>query len=403
MKGMPIAYAQAPKDWFRIQAAVTDEGESTSADVYIYDQIGETWWGGGVSAKKFAEQINALDVDTINLFLNSPGGAAWEGVTIMNSLRRHRARVEVTVDGMAASAASLIAMAGDRIVMNRGSMLMIHDAWGFAIGNATDMAETAAILDKLSASYADSYAARAGKDRDHWRALMKAETWFSAEEAVTAGLADEWVDAAEDASEAAARFDLSKFGFAYAGRAQAPAPPVDVLQTPVSSEPGHPNRKELAMSDAFLAGVRERLGVTDAAASEETVLTALDQVLAEQANDTTPAPAATLPEGVVTIDAAVLSDLQSMAAQGVEALKSQTAARREGILAKALEDGRIAPASKDTWATLLDKDEEGTTKALDSLVKNTIPVDEIGHADANASGDEALAAAAGWAEETKGA
>ncbi|MBW9093113.1 ATP-dependent Clp protease proteolytic subunit [Microbacterium jejuense] len=400
MKGMPIAYAQAPKDWFRIQAAAVAEDESTSADVYIYDQIGETWWGGGVSAKKFAEQINALDVDTIRLFLNSPGGAAWEGVTIMNSLRRHRARVEVTVDGMAASAASLIAMAGDHITMNRGSMLMIHDAWGFAIGNATDMQETAAILDKLSASYADSYAARAGKDRDHWRALMKAETWFSAEEAVTAGLADEWVDGPEDASDAAARFDLSKFGFAYAGRSHAPAPPVGASQTPVSSEPGEPIRKENVVAyDDLKAGLAKRLGVTDAEASDDTLLAAVDQALAEQAE--TPTETAALPEGVVAIDSAVLADLQAKAAQGVEALKSQTETRREGILAKALEDGRIAPASKDTWATLLERDEEGTVKALDSLVKNAIPVEEIGHADVNASEDEALAAAAGWADDTK--
>lgn len=398
MKGMPIAYAQAPKDWFRIQAAAVAEGESTSADVYIYDQIGETWWGGGVSAKKFAEQINALDVDTIRLFLNSPGGAAWEGVTIMNSLRRHRARVEVTVDGMAASAASLIAMAGDHITMNRGSMLMIHDAWGFAIGNASDMQETAAILDKLSASYADSYAARAGKDRDHWRALMKAETWFSAEEAVTAGLADEWADGPEDASDAAARFDLSKFGFAYAGRSHAPAPPVGDIQAP--AEPGATTTKEADMtSDTIKAAFAKRLGVTDAAASEETLLAALDEALAEKAD--TPTETAALPEGVVAIDSAVLADLQSKAAQGVEALKSQTESRREGILAKALEDGRIAPASKDTWAALLERDEEGTVKALDSLVKNAIPVEEIGHADVNASEDEALAAAAGWADDTK--
>lgn len=389
MKHMPQALAAAPREWFQIKAEAGDGADTTSADVYIYDQIGENWWGGGVSAKKFAEQIDALDVDTIRLYLNSPGGAAWEGLTIMNALRRHRARVEVTVDGLAASAASVITMAGDHITMNRGSMLMIHDAWGYAIGNATDMEETAAILSKLSDAYADSYAARAGKDREHWRDLMKAETWFSAEEAVEAGLADAWDDASEsDAAAAAARFDLSKFGFAYAGRAHAPAPPASVTQTPDSTGPGGTNRKENVVAyDDLKAGLAERLGVTDADASDETLLSALDETLSEAAD---PNPAAELPEGVVTIDAAVLADLRSQAAQGVQALAAQTKERRDGLITKALEEGRIASASAEHFRALLDADEEGTSKLLTSMAKNTVPVSEIGHAAGEVSADEAL-------------
>ncbi|MBN7792422.1 head maturation protease, ClpP-related [Microbacterium esteraromaticum] len=397
MNHMPKALAAAPKEWFRFAAVAQAADGATSADVYIYDQIGENWWGGGVSAKKFAEQIDALDVDTIRLFLNSPGGAAWEGLTIMNALRRHRARVEVTVDGLAASAASVITMAGDHITMNRGSMLMIHDAWGFAIGNATDMEETAGILGKLSDSYADSYAARAGHDRAHWRELMKAETWFSAEEAVDAGLADTWDDA-DDAADAAARFDLSTFGFAYAGRAHAPAPPVAVIKTPDSTEPGGTNRKEnVVANDDFKAGLIERLGMTDADASDEAVLAALDETLDEQAD---PNPAAQLPEGVVAIDATALAELRSQAAQGVQALAAQTKARRDGIIGDALASGRITPDSKDGFRALLDADEERTAKVLAAMVPNTVPVAEIGHAVGEVSADDALYAAA-WGTDEK--
>ncbi|MGX4404113.1 head maturation protease, ClpP-related, partial [Clostridioides difficile] len=119
----------------------------------------------GVFARDFAEQIAALDVDQINLYVNSPGGAAWDGVAIMNALRRHRARVLVTVDGLAASAASLICMAGDHITMGPSSQMMVHDASGIAWGNAQVLRDTATVLDKLSDSYADEYAKRASGTR----------------------------------------------------------------------------------------------------------------------------------------------------------------------------------------------------------------------------------------------
>ena len=100
---VPLAPREPGADWCRIEAkAKSDDSSESSADVYIYDEIG--YWG--TSAKRFAQQISELDVDKINLFINSPGGSAWDGIAIMNALRRHQARVEVTVDGIAASAAS---------------------------------------------------------------------------------------------------------------------------------------------------------------------------------------------------------------------------------------------------------------------------------------------------------
>lgn len=383
--------APQARSWFRIDPrnAADDEDAPDAADVYIYDEIGERWYGGGVGARSMAQQLDELDVDTIYLHINSPGGSAWDGITIMNSLRRHKARVEVIIDGLAASAASVIAMAGDKITMNRGAQMMIHDASGGAWGSAELMEETAVILHKLSDSIADVYAARAGEDRAHWRALMLAESWYTAEEAVEAGLADEWVDAPTSAAEnraPTARFDPAMFSAA----ARANAPRVEIPELPVSAEPGDPNRKDEAMAYGDLqAGLRERLGVTDADASDDVLLAALDETLTEQAAPT-PAPVAALPEGTVAIDATVLADLQANARLGAEARAEQDRMRRDGIVATALREGRITPVSRDAWRAHLDKDEEGATTLLASLAKNTVPVAEIGHSDSLTDADDAL-------------
>lgn len=317
------------------------------------------------------------------MFINSPGGAAWDGVTIMNALRRHPARVEVTVDGLAASAASVIAMAGDHITMNRGSELMLHDAWGYAMGNAGDMRDTAAVLDKLSDSLADTYAARAGGGREKWRAVMQEETWFTAEEAVTAGLADEWVDdPKQDASDAKASFDLSRFR--YRGRAHAPTPRLDpeAALLPSSSEPGEPNREDpVAMSDVLTAGLRERLGMTDA--SDEQLLAAVDELRKPAEPKFEP------PVGTVLLDAAQLDELRAAAADGRAARAQQAAERRERTVNAAVADGRIAPASRASWLAALEQNEESTTALLGTLAKNTIPVAEIGHSDDIETEDDA--------------
>ena len=386
------------RGWFRIEAKAAGDGEPTSADVHIYDEIGERWYGGGVGARSFAEQIDALDVDTINLHLNSPGGAAWDGITIMNALRRHRARVEVTVDGLAASAASAIAMAGDKITMARGSMLMIHDASGGCWGPASAMEDTAGILHKLSDSYADIYTARAGKSREHWREQMQAESWYTAQEAVEAGLADAWSDAPNAEANAGitprARYDLAM-------RARAAAPVV-VQQTPDSSEPGEPNRKENAVAYSDLtAGLRDRLGVTDAAATDETLLAALDEALAEQP-EPIPTAAAALPEGTVAIAATVLADLQNSARAVTELRAAQDKSRRDGIIDNALREGRITSASHSHFRAMLDADETKATALIASLAPGTVNTTEIGKVDALTSADDALYASA-WGDDKKGA
>jgi len=375
---------RTPRAWFRIEprAAAQEAEKSSSADVFIYDEIGESFWGGGVSAQTMATELGALDVDELNVYINSPGGAAWDGIAIMNAIRRHKAHVTVHVDGLAASAASVIAMAGDKVVMNRGSQLMIHDASGGAYGNAELMDEVASILHKLSDSIADVYAGRTGTDRATWRAAMKAETWYTAEEAVAAGLADEWVD-----SPASEPVDRARFS----ARARTAIPSLASLNLPSSSEPGDPNRKENAVAYSDLtAGLRERLGVTDATADDETLLAALDEALTEQA-ETPAAPAASIPEGAVVMDAATLEELKAQAALGAQARAQQESDRRDGIVAQALAEGRIAASAKDSWRAQLDKDEDGIKSLLESFPKNsTVPVAEVGHSDTLTSSDDAL-------------
>jgi len=204
--------------------------EGTTATLRIYDPIDSYGGSWGVSAREFAEMVDGLDasVSEIRVHLNSPGGEVFDAIAITNTLRAHKARVVAIVDGIAASAASVIACAADELIMSPHSQLMIHDAWGVCVGNAGDMAEMAKTLNKISATIADVYASKAGDGVD-WRAAMAAESWFSAEEAVSAGLAD---SIADSGSKVENRFDLSMFNFA--GRDNAPPP---VLAEPEASDP----------------------------------------------------------------------------------------------------------------------------------------------------------------------
>ena len=232
----------------RCEAATTTEGTAT---LYLYGPIDS--WGGmwGVSAAEVATALAALPTNTTDLTvrLNSPGGEVFEAVAIMNLLRDHSARITAKVDGLAASAASFLAVSADETIMGGNTELMIHDAWGLAIGNAADMRQYADMLDRVSNDIASVYDAKAGGGTDNWRQYMLAESWFTAEEAVELGLADsvntaagsEGGDGGED--QAAARFDTASL-FQYADRGHAPAP------APVPTASNVPDPATLAAADA---------------------------------------------------------------------------------------------------------------------------------------------------------
>lgn len=214
------ARLSAPTPWYRI----TNLAEDGVAEIEIYDEIG--WLG--CTASEFIAQLKDVDARQINLRVNSPGGEIFDGIAIHNALRSHPARVVTSVDSLAASIASVIALAGDEIVMMPHSQMMIHDGAGICMGQASDMREMADLLDRQSDNIASIYAEKAGGQTRSWRSKMKAETWYTAEEAVRAGLADRLAKLtrrpaeAEKAQPAAAHWDLSVFR--YSGRDAAPSP-----------------------------------------------------------------------------------------------------------------------------------------------------------------------------------
>jgi ATP-dependent protease ClpP protease subunit len=207
------------------------------AKMRLYDVIDS--WGGswGISALEFLSALDEIgeDVEEIRLHINSPGGEVWEALAILNSLRAHPARLVAIVDGIAASAASFIAAAADETIMSPNTQLMIHDAWGLCIGNAADMRNTGGILDQISDNIASIYADKSGGTTAEWRAIMLDEGWYSAQEAVDAGLADKIAgeEPAEDPEDA---FDLKGIGLKYNGRADAPPPRVPVETQPNAAD-----------------------------------------------------------------------------------------------------------------------------------------------------------------------
>jgi ATP-dependent protease ClpP protease subunit len=177
-----------PGPWYEIRAAAS----SDEATILLYDEISWFW---GITADDFARAVAGLDVSRINLLLNSPGGDVFDGIAIYNILRTHQAEVHVRVDGLAASIASVIAMAGDRIVMGPGTQMMIHNPHGIAMGEAADMRDYAELLDRTAGEIAGFYRRQAGGTDADWLAAMNGPngkgTWYTGAEAVAAGLAHE--------------------------------------------------------------------------------------------------------------------------------------------------------------------------------------------------------------------
>ena len=179
------------------------EKKGKRLELDLYGTVGSFWDDGINAAKVVALLRNAEDVTEIECRINSMGGNAFDGIAIMNALKDHPAEVTVKVDGLAASAASIIAMAGDTIEMGEGSFLMVHRASGFVYGQADDMLKTAEILEKADGEIIDVYARRSKKPVETVRGWVEEETWFTGQEAVDAGLADKAVADPESKNKAA--------------------------------------------------------------------------------------------------------------------------------------------------------------------------------------------------------
>lgn len=174
--------AAADRRWYEIKNQA-----GPVATIRIYDEIG--YWG--ITADDFARELEAVTAAEIEVQINSPGGEVFAGVAIYNALRTHPARVTTRVDGIAASIASVIAQAGDHRVMVESAQMMIHEAWGLAVGSAADMREMADLLDRQCDVLAGIYANRSGRPVDECRERMRGESWLTDQETLDAGLADE--------------------------------------------------------------------------------------------------------------------------------------------------------------------------------------------------------------------
>lgn len=186
------------KSWFT--ASISDG----AANISIYDEIGLY----GINAKDFAKEFKALgNIETINLHLNSPGGEVFDGLAIYSMLKRSSAYKNIYIDGLAASIASVIAMAGDNIIMPENAMMMIHDPSGFVVGTSKEMRDLADAMDKIKTAMISAYGSQTDLTRQEIADLMSKETWLTAQEAVDMGFATQ----IEKPIQMAANFNLSKF------------------------------------------------------------------------------------------------------------------------------------------------------------------------------------------------
>ncbi|SPT88430.1 Clp protease [Bacillus cereus] len=172
-----------------VQHAFKAESKADSLDITIYGDIGESWWSDSTSAVDIEKTLKATSANVININLNSPGGDVFDGIAIYNQLKNHPAKIIINVDGLAASAASIIAMAADELIMNTGSMLMIHEASTWTWGTKLDIRKTLNALEGIDKSLADIYMTRYQGERSEIETMIANETWFTANEAVEIGLA----------------------------------------------------------------------------------------------------------------------------------------------------------------------------------------------------------------------
>jgi ATP-dependent protease ClpP protease subunit len=324
--------------------SIRARANASSAEVLIYGDIGESWWGEFVTAKEFVREIAALDVDELTVRINSYGGSVSDGIAIFNALKRHKAHVTISIDGVAASIASLIAMAGDTIEMAENSLLMIHAPWGYAVGNSADMREYADMLDTWSQAMATSYAAQTDKPLEEMLSLLTdgEDHWYTAEEAKAAGFVDDVVTAipmAASIDRAAVAAHIKSMpvpGVSPAAAAAQPEKEKDMPQaTPAAGETQAVNEADIRAS-ALAADTQRRTAikalktgavakfegidtVIEAAADDVncTVDIARERVLAHMAKDATPVAGdyvVTVEDGTDKLRAAAVSAMLARAA-----------------------------------------------------------------------------------------
>lgn len=240
-----------PSQWYSIRqrtpVAAAAQGVASAAEIYIYGDIGESWWGDSVTAAQFVKDLADVNAQTLTVRINSYGGSVTDGIAIHNAIKRHPAAVTVSIDGLAASIASLIAMAGDTVEMAENAMLMIHAPWTIAGGNSVEMRATADMLDSWATAMSTSYASRTGQPAAAMLALLTdgADHWYTAAEALADGFVTSVISASPESASAmasASSFDLTRYRTAPASLVQripvaAATPTLENQMTQVTTVP----------------------------------------------------------------------------------------------------------------------------------------------------------------------
>lgn len=200
---MNLIRSNPTHDGIRVQTSTDDE-----ATLYVYDVI-DDWWG--INAESFVTAVNDLKVKTLNVRINSPGGDVFSARAMQTALRQHPANVVVHIDGLAASAATFLAMAAREVRISAGAFFMIHNGWTFLFGNADELRKEANLLDAVDDSIANDYVSRTGLNKDVVITMMAEETWLSANDAVKHGFADQVINVVADNDVENRTFDLSAY------------------------------------------------------------------------------------------------------------------------------------------------------------------------------------------------
>lgn len=377
-------------------------------DVTLYDEIGIY----GTRASEFAERLKEAGDGDITLRVNSPGGDVYEGLAIMNQLRNHPGRVTAYVEGLAASAASFIVVGGsDELIMNRNSELMIHDAMSMVSGNAEEITTALAGLERASENIASIYAEKAGGDSEPWREAMRAETWFTAEEAVEAGLADSVGGIVRPAAEVAAM--QSKFSLMNKFKGRQGNPPADLINKGEDMA----DTKELSnllkeineARDGLLSMVNSANELTaallaDSEANAKELADGVEDVEQPEPGEAQPEPGeheevseeeeaeepaeveqpaeedGERPEETVTIDAATYAELKAAAEHGWAAAEEKAKAERAAEVDNWISEGRISAALRSKAVAAIERDADAARATYGSNPKGTIPRAALGHA-----------------------
>lgn len=366
----------------------------TVGELWLYGLVGG-WWRG-FDAESVANALRGMDVDLLYVRIHSPGGDSADGIAIGNLLRNHRAKVVTVVDGYACSAASVIAVAGDEVVMCPGAQLMLHDVMTYGAGNAKTLRLAAEYAEALSQNYASVYQYRAGGTVAQWRSVMLVNdeygTWYTAEEAVAASLADsvgtvvaigsppvapeDELDDADCWARAAHDLNLLDMYVPAAARAawqsgERPKPP----DRKSADRPTQPKGAAVVdLNDTQIASLREQVGFP-ADADADTIVKAVAEALTERAEAKVTTE---IPEGMELVSKTVFEDVTAKAERGAEAAEELLTMRCTAVLDKYKDRFPATPEARAKWEADFRRDPAATETYL-AATKPLLPTTEAGH------------------------